>query len=35
VSQRSGKLKWNFSANALFSWGVSKETPRMRAFFLS
>jgi len=28
-------LKWNFSANALFSAGVSNEIPRMTAFFLS
>src|SRR4026208_1687507 len=31
VSQTSGKLKWNFSANALFSAGVSKDTPRITA----
>jgi hypothetical protein len=35
VSQIRGKLKWNFSANARFSAGVSKETPRMTAFFRS
>jgi hypothetical protein len=35
VSQRSGKLKWYFSAKALFSAGVSNETPRMTAPFLS
>jgi hypothetical protein len=35
VSQMSGKLKWNFSANARFSAGVSKETPRMTAFLRS
>jgi hypothetical protein len=28
-------LKWNFSANARFSAGVSKETPRMTAFLRS
>jgi hypothetical protein len=32
VSQISGKLKWNFSANALFSAGVSNDAPRMTAF---
>jgi hypothetical protein len=35
VSQIRGKLKWNFSANALFSAGVSKDPPRMAAFFRS
>jgi hypothetical protein len=35
VSQSRGKLKWNFSANARFSAGVSKETPRMTAFLRS
>jgi hypothetical protein len=35
VSQMSGKLKWNFSANALFSAGVSNETPRIAAPFPS
>jgi hypothetical protein len=35
VSQISGKLKWNFSANARFSAGVSKETPRIAAFLRS
>jgi hypothetical protein len=35
VSQSSGKLKPYLSANALLSAGVSKETPRMTASFLS
>jgi len=35
VSQISGKVKWNFSANFLLSSGVSNETPRMTAFFRS
>lgn len=35
VSQISGKLKLNFLANAAFSAGVSKLTPRMPAFFFS
>jgi hypothetical protein len=35
VSQSSGKLKLNFSANFLFSAAVSKEAPRMIAFFAS
>jgi len=35
VSQISGKLKLYLSVNALFSAGVSKETPRMTAPFLS
>jgi hypothetical protein len=35
VSQIRGKLKWYFSANFLFSAGVSKETPRIAAFFRS
>ena len=35
VSHKSGKLKLNFSANALFSAGVSKDAPRMTAFFAS
>lgn len=35
VSQIRGKVKPNFSAKALFSAGVSKETPRMTAFFWS
>jgi hypothetical protein len=33
VSHNRGKLKLNFSANALFSSGVSKLTPRMTALF--
>jgi hypothetical protein len=35
VSQRSGKLKPNFSANFLLSAALSKEAPRMTAFFRS
>ena len=35
VSQSSGKLKLNFSANALFAAGLSNETPRMTAFLAS
>jgi hypothetical protein len=35
VSQISGKLKWNFSAKARFSTAVSKEAPRITAFFRS
>jgi hypothetical protein len=35
VSQMRGKLNWNFSANRLFSAGVSKDTPTMAAFFRS
>jgi hypothetical protein len=35
VSQISGKLKWNFSANALFSAGVSNDMPTIAAFFRS
>jgi len=35
VSQMSGKLKWYFSAKALFSAGVSNETPTIAAFFRS
>jgi hypothetical protein len=35
VSQSSGKLKLNFSANALFSAGASNDAPRMTAFFAS
>ena len=35
MSHNRGKLKLNFSANALFSSGVSKLTPRMTAFFSS
>ena len=35
VSQISGKLKLNFSANALFASALSKEQPRMTAFFAS
>jgi hypothetical protein len=35
VSQIRGKLKWNFSAKALFSAGVSNDAPRMTAFFAS
>src|SRR2546429_2272371 len=35
MSQISGKLKLNFSANALFSAGVSKDTPTTAAPFLS
>jgi hypothetical protein len=35
VSQRSGKLKLNFSANFLFSAWLSKEAPRMTAFLAS
>jgi hypothetical protein len=35
VSQISGKLKLNLAANALFSAGVSKETPRTMAPFAS
>jgi hypothetical protein len=31
VSQISGKLKLNFSANALFAAGLSNETPTMTA----
>jgi hypothetical protein len=31
VSQISGKLKLNFSANFLLSAGLSKETPRIAA----
>ena len=33
VSHSSGKLYENFSANALFSSGVSKLMPRISAFF--
>jgi hypothetical protein len=35
VSQISGKLKAYFSANFLFSAGVSNDTPMMAAFFRS
>jgi hypothetical protein len=35
VSEISGKLKLNFSANFLLSSAESKEIPRMTAFFLS
>jgi hypothetical protein len=35
VSQISGKLKSNFSANFLFSAGLSNEAPRMTAFLRS
>src|SRR5262249_38297980 len=35
VSQISGKLKWFFSANLLFSAGVSNDTPRITALFRS
>jgi hypothetical protein len=35
VSQISGKLKLNFSANFLLSAALSKDAPRMTAFFLS
>jgi hypothetical protein len=35
VSQINGKLKEYFSANFLFSAGVSKDTPRTTAFFRS
>jgi hypothetical protein len=35
VSQISGKLKLNFSANFLFSAGESKDAPRMTAFLAS
>jgi hypothetical protein len=35
VSEIRGKLKWNFSANALFSAGVSNDAPRMTAFLAS
>jgi hypothetical protein len=31
----SGKLKWNFSAKALFSAGLSNDAPRMTAFLAS
>ena len=33
VSQSRGNVKENFSANFLFSAGVSNETPRIAAFF--
>jgi hypothetical protein len=32
MSQSSGNGKWNFSAKALLSAGVSKLTPRIFAF---
>jgi hypothetical protein len=35
VSQISGKLKPNFSANALFAAGLSNDAPRMTAFLAS
>jgi hypothetical protein len=35
VSQRSGKLKLNFSANFLLSASLSNEAPMMTAFFAS
>jgi hypothetical protein len=35
VSQMSGKLKSNFSANFLLSVALSNEAPRMTAFFRS
>jgi len=35
VSQISGKLKLNFSANFLLSAALSKDAPRMTAFFRS
>ena len=35
VSQIRGKLNENFSANCLFSAGVSKDAPRITAFFRS
>jgi hypothetical protein len=35
VSQSSGKLKLNFSANALLAAGLSNETPMIAAFFAS
>jgi hypothetical protein len=35
VSQISGKLKLNFSANFLLSAALSKEAPRMTAFLRS
>jgi hypothetical protein len=35
VSQISGNVKLYFSANFLFSAGVSKDTPRMTAPLLS
>jgi len=35
VSQISGKLNWNFSANFLLSAALSKEAPRMTAFLAS
>jgi hypothetical protein len=35
VSEISGKLKLNFSANFLLSAWLSKEAPRMMAFFAS
>ena len=35
VSLSSGKLNLNFSANALFSAGVSNEAPMMTAFLAS
>ena len=35
VSQISGKLNPNFSANALLAAGLSNEAPRMTAFLAS
>jgi len=35
VSQIRGKLKLNFSANFLLSAALSKDAPRMTAFFRS
>jgi hypothetical protein len=35
VSQMSGKWKWNFSAKALFSAGLSNDAPRITAFLAS
>jgi hypothetical protein len=35
VSQISGKLKWNFSANFLLSAALSKDAPRMTAVLRS
>lgn len=35
VSEMSGKLKLNFSANFLLSLALSKDAPRMAAFLRS
>ena len=35
VSQINGKLKLNFSANALLASALSNDAPRMTAFFAS